>query len=230
MPSIGDLLHILEQTPSGYLFNPWYQRDRLHDQSPDSPVIRKRQLEAYLTDRLGSARYVLVAEALGYQGGHFTGIAMTSERILLGFQAVDGGPGPHHVFSKLQPSRTSTESLRPAGMNEPTATIVWNAIIDKGVDPFSVVLWNALAWHPYNPGKGMLSNRTPTRTELESGKKALESFLDMYAGAELLAVGRKSQAALAELGAEAKPLPHPAYGAAPAFRAALSEIMIPDRS
>src|SRR5690625_7773411 len=75
----------LKRTPRG-LFNPWFHHDREHDKSPESPAIRKRQLEAYLTERSNRARFLFIAEALGYQGGHFTGMAMTSERILLGHQ------------------------------------------------------------------------------------------------------------------------------------------------
>lgn len=219
----GKLLKQLKNTPDGYFFNPWYHRDKLHDRSVSCPDIRRRQLDAYLCDRIGSARFILVAEALGYQGGHFTGIAMTSERILLGHHRQKNGLGPQHVFSQLQPERTSLESLKPTGMNEPTATIVWDTVISQGLDPFTVVHWNALAWHPYDPERGLLSNRTPGIAEFRSGEPVLGTFLELFPSAKVLAVGRKSELTLARMGVSAIALPHPAYGGAPKFRARMSE-------
>src|SRR3984893_5199017 len=44
---------------------------------------RQRNLEAYL-ELVGSPRWILLGEALGYRGGRFSGIAFTSERQLAG--------------------------------------------------------------------------------------------------------------------------------------------------
>jgi hypothetical protein len=225
MPDLGKLIKRLKNTPEGYIFNPWYQEDKENDRSGLCPGIRRRQLEAYLSNRLISAKYLLVAEALGYQGGHFTGIAMTSERILLGYHQHPNGLGPKHVFTDLQPERTSHEKLKKNGMNEPTATIVWNTVLSQGIDPFSVVHWNALAWHPYDPNRGYLSNRTPTSAELRSGERVLGTFLDLFPSVRVLAVGRKSESTLARMGVRAAVLPHPAYGGAPEFRAKMAEIV-----
>lgn len=225
MPDTGKLLQQLKNTPAGHFFNPWFQTDRLNDRSVLCSDIRKRQLEAYLSDRLLSAKYLLVAEALGYQGGHFTGIAMTSERILLGYHQQPNGLGPKHVFSDLKPERTSHEHFKINGMNEPTATIVWNTVLSQGIDPFSVVHWNALAWHPYDPARGYLSNRTPTSAEFRSGERVLDTFLDLFPSVRVLAVGRKSESTLARMGVTATALPHPAYGGAPKFRAKMAEIV-----
>ena len=58
-------------------FNPWKDTD-LRYEVENAPSIRKEQLHDYLSRRVGKAKLLLIAEACGYQGGHFTGIAMTA--------------------------------------------------------------------------------------------------------------------------------------------------------
>ena len=81
---IDDFLRLLKNSPSGAVFNPWWQVDKQNDVGRTAPAIRRKHLAAYLRKRLGKIKLVTVGEALGYRGGHFSGIPMTSERILLG--------------------------------------------------------------------------------------------------------------------------------------------------
>jgi hypothetical protein len=179
--------------------------------------MRRRQLLAYLEERLATARYLLVGEALGYQGGHFTGIAMTSERLLLGGLAARGVE-PKHAFRDWKPVRTSRVEIRRDGFSEPTATIVWSRLLELGLDPFAVVLWNAVPFHPYRPDKGMLSNRTPKAGEFTVGAKYLERVLSLLPGSRVLAVGRRSAEVLAGFGVDCGSARHPAQGGATEFR------------
>ncbi len=220
---ISKFVESLKRTPRG-LFNPWYHQDKKNDLVPNAPDIRRKQLETYLTERQQSAKYLFIAEALGYQGGHFTGIAMTSERILLGFQEEKYGVKPEHVFKTEQPNRTSRPDLIEKGMSEPTATIMWGALKDLGIDPYEVVLWNAVPWHPYNPDKGMLSNRTPLAGEMEAGLKHLKKFISLFNNPKIVAVGRKCEQSLSELGIEYIGVRHPANGGAPKFRRQLADM------
>lgn len=222
---LDKLVQQLERTPEGSFFNPWYDRDEEHDFDRDAPDIRGRQLRAYLSDRLDSAQYLCIAEALGYQGGHFTGVAMTSERILLGYQEKPHGIPSDGVFRSLEPKRTSKPEVIGKGFSEPTATIMWKALYKLGLDPFKVVLWNALAWHPYDPDDGMLSNRTPTGAELEAGFPVLETFLELFEGRTVIAVGKKSAHCLEELGIDFREVRHPANGGAPKFRRQMKRIL-----
>jgi len=213
---IHKFIQSLKKTPRG-LFNPWYHQDSLNDLSPEAPDIRRRQLEAYLTERRGRAKFLFIAEALGYQGGHFTGMAMTSERILLGHQEEKYGIKPEHVFRSVSHQRTSKPELIEKGMSEPTATIMWGALIELGIDPYDVVLWNAVPWHPYRKGN-YLTNRTPRTNEMEAGLRHLRSFISLFDGPQVIAVGRKCEQSLTELGIHHTGVRHPANGGAPKFR------------
>ena len=205
------------------VFNPWRQVDVEHEAGEEGPAVRRRQLAHYLATRLGRARWLLVGEALGYQGGHFTGMAMTSERILLGHLR-GRGVDPGDVLPNLQPKRTSRPDLKLKGFSEPTATIVWGAIKGFGFDPRAFVLWNAFPWHPFKPDAGLLSNRRPTRSELEQGVPLLEGMLNLLGDVEILAVGRVAADLLDRLGLSHGSMRHPARGGAPAFRAELARL------
>src|ERR1700758_270504 len=84
--TFGGFLHLLKKSPSGAVFNPWWEVDNENDIDTNAPAIRRNQLRAYLEQRLGKANLAIIGEAIGYRGGHFSGIPMTSERILLGKQ------------------------------------------------------------------------------------------------------------------------------------------------
>ena len=226
MDKLASLFDELKNTPEGAFFNPWYQSDEEHDLLPKAPEIRKKQLKTYLKERSDSAKYLFIAEALGYQGGHFTGIAMTSERILLGHhESVHGIPadGP---FTTIEAQRTSKPEVNEKGMSEPTATIMWKALYQLDIDPYETVLWNALPWHPYDPDDGLLSNRTPTDSELEQGYPSLRIFLDLFSDAQIIAVGRKCEQSLDAFGIDSYvPVRHPANGGAPKFRRQMKELI-----
>jgi hypothetical protein len=119
----------------------------------------------------------------------------------------------------------SSGSGAPAIRREPTATIMWGALIELGIDPYDVVLWNAVPWHPFNPERGLLSNRTPAQPEMDAGLELLQSFLDLFPEAQPVAVGRKCEESLNRLGIEYVQVRHPANGGAPKFRKQLKELM-----
>src|SRR4026207_1264395 len=150
LKQLDRFLQRLKASPSGAVFNPWWEVDRKNDIGRIAPIIRRQQLRAYVQERLGRAKLVVIGEALGYRGGHFSGIPMTSERMLLGKKR-DDGIAPEHVFSSIKPRRTSKSRICPGGFSEPTATIVWGALLSLGLKPEHFVLWNALPWHSFDP-------------------------------------------------------------------------------
>lgn len=222
--SIGNFLRLLKDSPSGAVFNPWWQVDKENDIGRNAPGIRRRHLCAYLCARLKNPRLAVIGEALGYRGGHFSGIPMTSERILLG-KKKDAGIEPKDVFSSVAALRTSKRQKCRDGFSEPTATIVWSTFLQLDLRPEQFVLWNAFPWHSLNPHCGMLSNRTPTRSERSAGISVLEAFLELFPCDQVVALGHIAAAQLAELSVEAKYVRHPASGGAKLFRQQIAKVI-----
>lgn len=221
---INDFLRLLKNSPSGAVFNPWWQIDKQNDVGRAAPAIRREQLAAYLRKRLGKIKFVTVGEALGYRGGHFSGIPMTSERILLG-EKRDDGVEPEHVFSSIKPRRTSKSRNCPQGFSEPTATIVWSTLLRLRVKPEQFVLWNAFPWHSFDPRRGMLSNRMPNKFERSAGLSVLKAFLDLFPCNEIVALGNVATSQLKELNVESHRVRHPASGGAKLFRQQIEKIV-----
>lgn len=219
--SIDEFLRRLKKSPSGAVFNPWWQIDEEND-IPQAPRIRREQLRAYLCDRLGKARLVIIGEALGYRGGHFSGIPMTSERLLLGRKT---GIAPERILLGITPQRTSKPQKCPDGFSEPTATIVWSTLLRLELSAAEFVLWNAFPWHSFDPRRGRLSNRTPTNSEQSAGIPVLKAFLDLFPCHEVVALGRIAAAQLKDLAVSARYVRHPASGGAKLFRHQVAKIV-----
>lgn len=227
---IKALIKELQSYPSvPGVFNPWRDYDRECDAGPGAPGVRSAQLEQFLRDRLPYAKYLFVAEAISYQGGKFTGITMTSERILLGYHAT---VGPEVVLPHTRATRTSNphsnqlnNTQKQFGFTEPTATVMWNAVIAGRISPLEVITWNTFPFHPHRPDKGSLNNRTPKRSELEHGRRYIKMLLALLPDAHVVAVGRCSARTLDNMGIANTPVRHPANGGAAIFTAAVKDIL-----
>ena len=186
------------------LFNPWRERCPF-DTPGNGPAARLERLACHLDcDPL----FILVGEAPGYQGCRYSGIAFTSERLLLE-GAIPRIPVP--------PGRLSQRD-RP--FSEPSATIVWKALVAAGLAG-RTILWNALQLHPHKTARPW-SNRTPTDAELDCGAAALHLLVAVFPKARFVAVGRKAEGLMARHGiASAATVRHPANGGATAFTAGI---------
>jgi hypothetical protein len=222
--SIERFTRLLKQSPRGAVFNPWWQVDKQNDIDRTAPAIRRKQLAAYLRKRLGKIKLVVIGEALGYRGGHFSGIPMTSERILLG-KKKGVGIKPEQVFSGVRARRTSKPEKCPDGFSEPTATIVWNELLRLGLKPEQFVLWNAFPWHSFDSRHGMLSNRMPNKSERAAGLSVLGAFLDLFPHDAIVALGNVAASQLKELNVQTHRVRHPASGGAKLFRQQISRIV-----
>lgn len=219
-------LQKLQAYHSPLVFNPWSESDTSCDIGAEAPLIRSANLLRYLELRQ-QAHYLFIAEALGYQGGHFSGIAITSERILLG-QHPD--INPESVLGSWNYQRTSapdspllnrTQQLK--GFNEPTDTVVWNTLNAHGLAARDVILWNIFPFHPYKEGK-LLSNRTPSTKELDQGITYAQQLLELVPGMQVVAIGQKAAATLQRYGVACQAVPHPSMGGANRFKAAVADI------
>jgi uracil-DNA glycosylase len=221
---IERFIRLLKQSPRGAVFNPWWQVDKQNDMRYNASAIRRNQLRAYLEERLGKSKVAVIGEALGYRGGHFSGIPMTSERMLLG-KKKDSRIVPEHVFSSIKPRRTSTTKKCRDGFSEPTATIVWSALLKLDLKPEQFVLWNAFPWHPFDPRRGLLSNRMPNKSERAAGLPVLKTFLRLFPCDKIVALGNIAASQLKELNIEAHQVRHPASGGAKLFRQQIARIV-----
>jgi uracil-DNA glycosylase len=221
---IDDFLRLLKKSPSGPVFNPWWEIDEQNDVGRNAPTIRRNQLRAYLEERLGKSEIVVIGEALGYRGGHFSGIPMTSERILLGKKKA-GRIEPRQVFSSIKPGRTSRPNKCKEGFSEPTATIVWSTLLRLGLKPERFVLWNAFPWHSFDQRRGLLSNRMPNKSERATGLPVLKTFLRLFPCDKIVALGNIAALQLKELNIESYRVRHPASGGAKLFRQQIATIV-----
>lgn len=210
------------------VFNPWADYNPALDYSKTAYKQRQANLKAYLSPRLGQCPYMVVAEAMGYQGGHFSGIAITCERMLLNYhkdiKAIDvlreedlslygGSPRTSNPESLLLPN----EKVAKEGFSEPTDTVVWNAIKEAHADTYRFLLWNIFPFHPYKEGN-MLTNRTPSPEEQVLGYKYTKMLMELNGEARMIAVGKKSAETLSQFGIEAIALRHPANGGAALYK------------
>lgn len=183
------------------VFNPWRDSDPLDDRY-DGAMYRRIRLQ----DHFGIAPpvLILIGEAPGYQGCHFSGVPFTNEKLIL-----DGAIPRVRTKGRI--------TTRPRPWSEPSATIVWRTLHELGLAE-QVVMWNAFAWHPYKPGNPM-SNRAPTRAELEKGRPVLKSVLEYFHGVPIVPVGRVAEKSLKHMGIKTLPaVRHPSMGGATEFR------------
>lgn len=215
------------------MFNPWGDYTEQLDMGPDAPDIRTNHFMRFLEPRLHNARYIFVAEALGFHGGRFSGIPMTSERIITGKHLkIDY----QNVFSGRMGTRTSNpnsqypgfkKTWRREGLSEQTATIVWKTILENNIDPFEIILWNIFPFHPYRKEEGLHKNRTPNPKELESGVYFLKKLLKLCPkDIKIISIGRESNLTLIQHGFTHIHITHPANGGAPKFKEGCKKIFL----
>lgn len=196
--------------PSGKpgLFNPWADHCP-HDAEGNGPAAKLERLAAHLDCE---PEFILAGEAPGYQGCRYSGIAFTSERLL--------GEGVIPRITAL----TQRLSRRHLPFSEPSATIVWKTLYRLGIAECTI-LWNAMQLHPHR-ADNLWSNRTPSPDEIALGKPAMRLLIEAFPKARIIAVGKKAEGLLTEMGAQVTAaVRHPANGGATEFSRGLQALI-----
>jgi uracil-DNA glycosylase len=208
--ALGDLIMSLREFTAPNVFNPWRDVDPLDRLLAFGPSDRRARLYRHFECK---PRFLLIGEAPGYQGCHFSGVPFTNEKLIL------DGAIPRITWE-------GRITKRPLPWSEPSATIVWRTLHELGIAE-STVMWNAFAWHPHKLGEPM-SNRAPTKDELIAGKPYLAAVVEHFSGARVVAVGKVSAHLLDKLGVETDgAVRHPSMGGATAFRDGMRELVKP---
>lgn len=214
------------------VINPWRDYVEGYDIGPVAVEIRRDNLRRYLSPRISVAQFILIAEAVGYQGARFSGVPLTSERMVTGNHSfVDY----QMIFSGKPSMRTSLPNIpklnqmqEKYGFAEPTASIIWEAALScRRWKPTDFIFWNMYPFHPFKSSQEMMTNRTPTPTELREGMKFADHLFRLNPNAHIIAIGRKAANTLTAYNVSHFSVPHPANGRAHLFRGAIKAILDP---
>ncbi len=158
--------------------------------------VRRNNLKVYLTKmKTINPRILILGEAPGYKGCRLSGIAFTSEKVLFENPFFSG---EQIQFINIQKDLES----------EISATIVWSEISKFKEKP---LIWNIFPFHPHSV-VDIKTNRTPSNTELEEGKEFLNDLLQIFEIQKIIALGRKPESQLTEIGIPFSYIRHPANG------------------
>lgn len=159
------------------VFNPWGDVDDFD--RPNGVNIRCNNLRQYLLSRK-NAEIVLLAEAPGYQGCHFSGIPLMSERIIIDLP-------PYQRSSDSEKITGKSNMVVKYGFTEPSSTIMYNSgYWDK------CVCWNIFPFHPYPQGN-VRKNDTPDDQEICKTFDILQRFLALFPNAKVISVGNRAE-------------------------------------
>lgn len=177
--------------------------------------IRRNNLSVYLTlmQKL-SPTVLLVGEAPGHRGCKLTGIPFTSERILnkenyFGVLGEEKGYEYINSIDKLQ--------------TEASAAFVWNELKKYRELP---VMWNIYPFHPF-PSLKPNENRSPSSTEIKTGKEILIKLIKLFEVKKIGAIGRLSESGInsLKLNVKVQYVRHPSFGGQTLFAKGLSELI-----
>ncbi len=184
------------------------------DHSRPGNAIRRRNLERYL-DQLADHRptTLLVGEAPSYRGMRITGVPFTNTAILQ--QGI-----PHFGLLGSANGYSVPDDL-PAVAAEPTATVMWRALVELDFLP---ALWSAYPLHPHRSGDPF-SNRKPSAAEAAEWSWSWHALMDLFAITSVVAVGNVAHDALERNGVAAPRVRHPSHGGKVLFTRGLRDLL-----
>jgi len=186
------------------LFNQYKDIDPNVD-LPNANNIRKQNLRNYLGSFSQRPSILVVGEAPGPRGCRFSGVPFTSEAQL--------------CAQGYLPFAGHQSSARESPYAENSATIFW-----KVLAPYhpKFLVWNCVPFHPHKQGE-ILSIRSPTKKEVIFYSGILSELKKLVKPIHILAVGRKAELGLRQIGVRPIYLKHPSHGGAREFRTRLAK-------
>lgn len=178
-------------------------------------AVRRNNLFLYLNQMYElKPKILLVGEAPGYRGCRLTGVPFTSEYILM--NNLEG----LSLFGKENGYKLANNSDKL--LKEATATIIWETLVKYNLHALA---WNAFPFHPHKKDNDK-SNRAPLKGELRIGEKPLCQIIEIFGIKEVVAVGRKAEETLNNLGIKSYRVRHPAQGGKNEFVEGLLKFVI----
>lgn len=184
------------------------------DHSRPGNAMRRRNLALYL-EQLADRRptTLLVGEAPSYRGMRITGVPFTNAAILQ--------QGISHFGLLGSANGYSVPDDLPAVAAEPTATVLWRALVELDFLP---VLWSAYPLHPHRPDDP-LSNRKPSVAEAAEWSWSWHALIELFAITSVVAVGNVAHDTLERNGVAAPRVRHPSHGGKVLFTQGLRELL-----
>lgn len=206
---------------SDRLFNQYRDRDRRVD-LPDAAEMRRKNLYNYFESFVQRPPVMVIGEAPGPWGCRFSGIPFTGERQLV----MNELPFQGRRSSTDNPTLSVRKST-PYVSN--SARVFWGTM--KKYHP-EFLVWNCVPIHPYKKGT-ILSVRTPTIVEVLHYSGILSEILSLLKPEKIIALGRKAEFSLHQLGIPCSYVRHPSQGGAARFKKGIEQIFkkrVHDRS
>lgn len=162
--------------------------------------IISRNLEIYLKNMIKLKPDTLfIGEAPGYKGCARTGIPFTDEFHMINTE--NEVLGEKYGYQVIEPKNQIEKEL--------SATTIWSVLekIDK-----LPLMWNAFPYHPHKENV-RLSNRTPSKNEIELGIEYIRYLLKMFQDIKhIYAIGKTAERLLKRYGINCEYIRHPAHG------------------
>lgn len=208
---LNDIWHLFQKRvfpiqSTEILFNQYKDSDPIVD-LPNANNIRKQNLRNYLGSFSQRPPILVVGEAPGPRGCRFSGVPFTSEAQLCA-----------HGYL---PFAGRQSSARESPYAENTATIFWKVLAPYHPKFF---VWNCVPFHPHKQGE-ILSIRSPTKREVSFYSGILSELKTLVKPIHILAVGRKAEFGLKQIGVRPIYLKHPSHGGAREFRTRLARAL-----
>ena len=174
-------------------------------------ALNQRNLIRWL-DRAESEEptVLFIGEAPGKYGAAITGVPFTSIENL---KMLD----KRYQSAFAEDCHFGIPDCEGIKTKESTSTVFWKCVSSLLSGHPLVMAWNAVPFWP-------IDNRTPNTAEIKFGSKWVCEIVEMYPSVVVVAVGKRAEIALGEVGIEHVSVRHPAHGGKSDFYAGVKRV------